>query len=74
MASWESEKSCDGKVDGNLDNIDNIFVTQDLQDYFDDSLDLPSFVKVYEQSAIFDYEKNSDEESYIGRLPDDSTG
>ncbi|XP_033218605.1 uncharacterized protein LOC117174056 [Belonocnema kinseyi] len=75
MASWESEISRDGKVDGSEDNFDNILVTQDLQDYFDDSLDLPSFVKVYEQSAIFDYEKNSDEESsYIGRLPDDSTG
>lgn len=75
MASWESEKFRDEKTNVNEDVFENILVTHDLQDYFDDSLDIPSFAKVYEQSAIFDYEKNSDEESsYVGRLPDDSTG
>ena len=75
MASWESENYHDGKAVEIVDNIDNILVTHDLQDYFDESLDLPSFVKVYEQSAIFGYEKNSDDESsYVGKLPDDSTG
>ncbi|XP_043468057.1 probable serine/threonine-protein kinase DDB_G0282963 [Leptopilina heterotoma] len=75
MALWESEKFRDNKTNENEDTFENILVSHDLQDYFDNSLDIPSFDKVYESSAIFDYEKNSDEESsYVERLPDDSTG
>ncbi|XP_058790156.1 zinc finger protein GLI1-like isoform X2 [Phymastichus coffea] len=44
-------------------------------DCLDDSLDLPSFVKIYGQSAEFDYEKYSDEDPlYNETLHDENTG
>ncbi|KAG7199088.1 hypothetical protein KM043_017983 [Ampulex compressa] len=64
MATWESEKfQDDGNVDGIEGNFDNILVTHDLQDCLDDSLDLTSFGKVYGQTAVFDYEKYSDDDT-----------
>ncbi|KAK0074656.1 hypothetical protein PV325_007977, partial [Microctonus aethiopoides] len=78
MAMWESEKFNDGINANNIDdNFDGILVTHDLQDCLDDSLDLSSFEKVYEQSSTikFDNEKYTNEEtSYITKLVDDSTG
>ncbi|XP_028048536.1 uncharacterized protein LOC105837679 isoform X2 [Monomorium pharaonis] len=73
MAMWESDKF---REDENTDsiggNFDNILVTPDLQDYLDDTLDLSTFEKVYEQSAVFDY---SDDDAVINEgLPvDDNT-
>ncbi|XP_024890915.1 uncharacterized protein LOC112466822 isoform X1 [Temnothorax curvispinosus] len=77
MAMWESDKfQEDDNADGIGGNFDNILVTHDLQDCLDDtSLDLSSFEKVYEQSAVFDYGKYSDDDAAINEgLPvDDNT-
>lgn len=76
MAMWESDKfQEDENADGIGGNFDNILVTHDLQDCLDDTLDLSSFEKVYEQSAVFDYKKYSDDDAAINeRLPaDDNT-
>lgn len=63
MATWENDKfQDDGNADDIDDNFDNILVTHDLQDCLDDSLDLSSFEKVYEQSGVFDYEKYDDDD------------
>ncbi|XP_035736761.1 uncharacterized protein LOC118448082 isoform X1 [Vespa mandarinia] len=63
MATWESENVNDGEnADGINDNFNDIIVAADLQDYLDDSLDLPSFRKVYEQTDVFEHEKHSDDE------------
>lgn len=76
MATWESEKFGEvGNVDGIGENFDGILVTHDLQDCLDDSLDLSSFEKVYDQSTVFDYGHYSDEDKpSTVKLPDDSTG
>ena len=75
MATWEGEKFREiGNADDIVGNFDNILVTHDLQDCLDDSLDLTNFSKVYEQSAVFDYENYSDDETPIDeRLPNDNT-
>lgn len=76
MATWESERfQEDENANGIGGNFDNILVTHDLQDCLDDTLDLSSFEKVYEQSAVFDYsEKYSDDDVGISeRLLDDNT-
>ncbi|KYM79925.1 Metal regulatory transcription factor 1 [Atta colombica] len=76
MAMWESDKfQEDENADGIESNFDNILVTHDLQDCLDDTLDLSSFEKVYEQSAVFDYERYSDDDAAINEeLPvDDNT-
>lgn len=76
MAMWESDKfQEDENADGIEGNFDNILVTHDLQDCLDDTLDLSSFEKVYEQSAVFDYERYSDDDAAINEgLPvDDNT-
>ncbi|XP_014613708.1 PREDICTED: uncharacterized protein LOC106792082 isoform X1 [Polistes canadensis] len=63
MATWESDNiNDDENADGINDNFNDIIVVPDLQDYLDDSLDLPSFRKVYEQSDVFEYGKHSDDE------------
>ncbi|KAF7400413.1 hypothetical protein HZH66_005597 [Vespula vulgaris] len=63
MATWESENvNDDENADGINDNFNDIIVAADLQDYLDDSLDLPSFRKVYEQTDVFEHEKHSDDE------------
>ncbi|XP_076247027.1 uncharacterized protein LOC143186999 isoform X1 [Calliopsis andreniformis] len=76
MATWEGEKFREvGNADDIEENFDNILVTHDLQDCLDDSLDLTNFSKVYEQSAVFDYEKYSEDETPLDeRLPNDNTG
>ncbi|XP_011690097.1 PREDICTED: zinc finger protein 148 isoform X2 [Wasmannia auropunctata] len=64
MAMWESDKfQEDDNADGIGGNFDNILVTHDLQDCLDDTLDLSSFERVYEQSAVFDYERYSDDDA-----------
>lgn len=75
MATWESDKFReDENADGIASNFDSILVTHDLQDCLDDTLDLSSFEKVYEQSAVFDYDKYSDDDAAINeRLLDDNT-
>jgi hypothetical protein len=75
MATWESDKFQEENINGIESNFDNILVTHDLQDCLDDTLDLSSFEKVYAQSAVFDYEKYSDDDVAISeRLPaDDNT-
>lgn len=75
MATWDSERfQEDENADGIDSNFDNILVTHDLQDCLDETLDLSSFEKVYEQSAVFDYERYSDDDGAINeRLPDDNT-
>ncbi|XP_039312133.1 uncharacterized protein LOC105194046 isoform X2 [Solenopsis invicta] len=77
MAMWESDKfQEDDNADGIGGNFDNILVTHDLQDCLDDTLDLSSFEKVYEQSAVFDYsDRYSDDDTAINEgLPvDDNT-
>ncbi|KAL6260618.1 hypothetical protein P5V15_008138 [Pogonomyrmex californicus] len=76
MAMWESDKFQENEnADSIGENFDNILVTHDLQDCLDDTLDLSSFEKVYEQSVVFDYEKYSDDDVAINeRLPaDDNT-
>lgn len=74
MATWESEKF-GGNVSSIEENFDGILVTHDLQDCLDDSLDLASFGRVYEQTPVFDYGKYSDEDVSCGvKLPDDRTG
>lgn len=66
MAAWEGEKFQEiGNVDDIEENFNNILVTHDLQDCLDDSLDLTSFGKVYEESGVFDYEKYSDDDAPI---------
>ncbi|CAL7942917.1 unnamed protein product [Xylocopa violacea] len=66
MATWEGEKFREiGNVDEIEGNFENILVTHDLQDCLDDSLDLTTFGKVYEQSGVFDYEKYSDNDTAI---------
>ncbi|KAF3421200.1 hypothetical protein E2986_12724 [Frieseomelitta varia] len=66
MATWEGEKFQEiGNADDIEENFDNILVTHDLQDCLDDSLDLTSFGKVYDQNDVFDYEKYSDEDAPI---------
>lgn len=75
MATWESEKfnsdTIAEKVDGNFDNI---LVTHDLQDCLDDSLDLSSFGKVYDQTPVSNHGKLSENSSYMEKLRDDNTG
>lgn len=77
MATWESDKfQEDEDADSIGDNFDNILVTHDLQDCLDDTLDLSSFEKVYEQRAVFDYERYSDDDAAINERPipaDDNT-
>lgn len=75
MATWEGEKFQEYEnTDDIKGNFDNILVTHDLQDCLDDSLDLTNFSRVYEQGAIFDYEKYSDDDTPIDeRLPSDNT-
>ncbi|KMQ94566.1 metal regulatory transcription factor 1 [Lasius niger] len=77
MATWESDKFReDEDADGIGGNFDNILVTHDLQDCLDDTLDLSSFERVYEQSAVFDYERYSDDDAAINERPipaDDNT-
>lgn len=75
MATWKSERfQEDGNTDGIDSSFDSILVTHDLQDCLDETLDLSSFEKVYEQSAVFDYERYSDDDAAINeRLPDDNT-
>lgn len=66
MATWEGEKYQEiGNADDIEENFDNILVTHDLQDCLDDSLDLTSFGKVYDQNDVFDYEKYSDDDAPI---------
>ncbi|KAK9296512.1 hypothetical protein QLX08_009503 [Tetragonisca angustula] len=66
MATWEGEKFQEiGNADDIEENFDNILVTHDLQDCLDDSLDLTSFGKVYDQNDVFDYEKYSDDDAPI---------
>ncbi|XP_033178745.1 uncharacterized protein LOC100741031 isoform X2 [Bombus impatiens] len=66
MAAWEGEKFQEiGNADDIEENFNNILVTHDLQDCLDDSLDLTSFGKVYEESGVFDYEKYSDDDAPI---------
>lgn len=74
MATWESDKFREHEnVDGIASSFDNILVTHDLQDCLDDTLDLSSFEKVYEQSA-FNYDKYSDDDVAINeRLLDNNT-
>ncbi|XP_046743129.1 uncharacterized protein LOC124409510 [Diprion similis] len=76
MATWGSEKfNSDAIVEKTDGNFDNILVTHDLQDCLDDSLDLSSFGKVYDQSPVLNYGKLSDESSsYMEKLRDDNTG
>jgi len=73
MATWENDKfreDGDENVDGIAANFDNILVTHDLQDCLDDTLDLSSFERVYEQSSVFAYERYSDDDAAISeRLP-----
>ncbi|KAG6795991.1 serine/threonine-protein kinase [Apis mellifera caucasica] len=65
MATWEGEKFQEiGNADDIEENFD-ILVTHDLQDCLDDSLDITSFGKVYEQNTVFDYEKYSDDDAPI---------
>ncbi|XP_076183263.1 uncharacterized protein LOC143154979 isoform X2 [Ptiloglossa arizonensis] len=75
MATWEGEKFQEIENADDIEgNFDNILVTHDLQDCLDDSLDLTNFGIVYEQSAVFDYEKYSDDDTPIDeRLPNDNT-
>ncbi|XP_017876730.1 zinc finger protein 148-like [Ceratina calcarata] len=75
MATWEGEKFREIENADNIEgNFDNILVTHDLQDCLDDSLDLTSFGKVYEQSAVFNYENYSDDNTLIDeRLSNDNT-
>ncbi|XP_011336511.3 uncharacterized protein LOC105278828 isoform X2 [Ooceraea biroi] len=80
MATWESDRfredGDDENVDGIAANFDSILVTHDLQDCLDDTLDLSSFERVYEQSSVFAYERYSDDDAAISeRLPvtDDNT-
>lgn len=75
MATWKSERfQEDENADGIDSNFDSILVTHDLQDCLDETLDLSSFEKVYEQSAVFDYERYSDDDAAINeRLLDDNT-
>jgi len=75
MATWESDKFQEENVNGIESNFDNILVTHDLQDCLDDTLDLSSFEKVYAQSAVFDYERYSDDDAAINErlLADDNT-
>ena len=57
MATWENEEFCENRNNADIDSdLDNIFVTHDLQDCLDDGLDLPSFVQIYEESHNFDYD------------------
>ncbi|KAK1132339.1 hypothetical protein K0M31_016447 [Melipona bicolor] len=66
MATWEGEKFQEiGNADDIEENFNNILVTHDLQDCLDDSLDLTSFGKVYDQNDVFDYEKYSDDDAPI---------
>nr|XP_012149461.1 PREDICTED: zinc finger protein 148-like [Megachile rotundata] len=66
MATWEGEKFQKiENADDIEENFDNILVTHDLQDCLDDSLDLTNFGIVYEPSAVFDYEKYSDDDTPI---------
>ncbi|XP_015519653.1 uncharacterized protein LOC107224199 isoform X1 [Neodiprion lecontei] len=76
MATWGSEKFNSNTIVEKSDgNFDNILVTHDLQDCLDDSLDLSSFGKVYDQSPVLNYGKLSDESSsYMEKLRDDNTG
>ncbi|XP_008208581.2 uncharacterized protein LOC100113921 isoform X1 [Nasonia vitripennis] len=76
MATWGAEKYEEhGNADEIEDSFNSILVTHDLQDCLDDSLDLPSFVKIYGQSVDFDYEKYSDDDPpYNESLHDDNTG
>ncbi|XP_011504203.1 PREDICTED: putative uncharacterized protein DDB_G0282499 [Ceratosolen solmsi marchali] len=76
MATWGGEKFEDHSHADDIEaNLNNILVTHDLQDCLDDSLDLPSFVKIYGQSDDFDYEKYSDgDPPYNENLHDDNTG
>ncbi|KZC05084.1 PREDICTED: uncharacterized protein LOC107193425 [Dufourea novaeangliae] len=76
MATWEGEKFREIENADDIEgNFDNILVTHDLQDCLDDSLDLTNFSRVYEQDAVFDYEKYSDDDTPIDdeRLPNDNT-
>lgn len=75
MATWEGEKFQEYENTDDIEgNFDNILVTHDLQDCLDDSLNLTNFSRVYEQGAIFDYEKYSDDDTPIDeRLPSDNT-
>ncbi|CAK9832135.1 Metal regulatory transcription factor 1 [Anthophora retusa] len=75
MATWEGGKFREIENADDIEgNFDNILVTHDLQDCLDDSLDLTNFGKVYEQSAVFDYEKYSDDDTPIEeRLSNDNT-
>lgn len=72
MATWGNEKFEDrGNADEAEENLNNILVTHDLQDCLDDSLDLPSFVRIYDQcDEDFDYEDPPYNESLHG----DNTG
>lgn len=72
MATWENEKLEDrGNADEVEENLNSILVTHDLQDCLDDSLDLPSFVRIYGQcDEDFDYEDPPYNESLHG----DNTG
>ncbi|KAJ8674583.1 hypothetical protein QAD02_005845 [Eretmocerus hayati] len=72
MATWESAQFEDH---GELEHgFDNILVTHDLQGCLDDSLDLPSFVRVYGQTGDFDHAKYSDDDPQLEGLHSDSTG
>ncbi|XP_066596754.1 uncharacterized protein [Prorops nasuta] len=76
MATWVNERfHREENTDSTNGNFDNILVTHDLQDCIDDSLDLPSFGKVYQQTNDFDYKKCvEDNSSMKERLLDDNTG
>ncbi|XP_020712451.2 uncharacterized protein LOC105693704 isoform X1 [Athalia rosae] len=75
MATWESDRfNSDANVDKVDGNFENILVTHDLQDCLDDSLDLSSFGKVYDESPVLNYGKLSDDNSYMEKLRDDNTG
>nr|XP_033325730.1 zinc finger protein 148-like isoform X1 [Megalopta genalis] len=75
MATWEGEKFQEYENTDDIEgNFDNILVTHDLQDCLDDSLDITNFGRVYEQGAVFDYEKYSDDDTPIDeRIPSDNT-
>lgn len=72
MDNWQDKNDNTARFDHNFENI---VVTHDLQDCFDESFDL-CFNKVYEQLPVINYTKLSEEKEkpenavYIGKLPE----
>lgn len=78
MATWPVGKFPNTDVE-NSDKYDNILVSPDLLDCLDESFDLPTFNRVFEQSPVYTSTRLSEEEnpgtsSYIGKLGDGEEG